>query len=464
MSKRSRENKRLRKLAAAVNNINKEPIIGSFEQRADAIIKADIAAKGGNNGHVDIRLPLHYSGYPGTIWGNGWRNPADKESKQVDVDYRPIDHEKDKSVFNVISDDIITGECPIAKTPKVYVTTRLWNEWIALAEDYSTEWLAYLTGQFVKDDKGTRYEIRKMYFPPQIAHASHVDVDDDFTGYLPNTIGAIHSHVEMQVFFSGEDLAHSNWPVEIVVNAKGDVKVMIRHQLECGKWIKNYSEVMTVGDSANEKYIASLDKAFEAGELLRQQRVKNKSAAAGYRTPEINQPSQQPLYVTDYTKAASPSTATPILTYDEKEEWHFRINGKPMQWTGTEYKEVVKVNNEWIYVDDPILGSSQVKVNSQAVNAAIDAVVELNEETGQITVSNATGHSNDDGHDMGTRPATQEELDRLMEAEVDAASCYDCGGTGKIEVNDATIECTGCGGSGLKPEYKMGMGWEEGAC
>src|ERR1700722_4716854 len=231
MSKASKARKRAMRLTResqmAANHNNKIGggglITGTMEERVGQIIRQD----NGNNRPVDNRLPIHYGGN-----GHYYSNSMYDTKVSNDIGYKPINHQADKSIFNIKSSDIVEGNCPITKIPKVYVTTRLWNEWICLAEDYPTEWLAYLTGQFVKDDKGSRYEIRKMYFPPQVAHATHVDVDDDFSDYLPNTIGAIHSHVQMGVFFSGEDLAHSNWPVEIVVNAKGEVKVMIRHQLE----------------------------------------------------------------------------------------------------------------------------------------------------------------------------------------------------------------------------------------
>lgn len=444
MSRRSRELKRQRKeaerLAAKINN--GDPVIGDFQTRVSTIIR--------ETGPVDNRLPAHYRDYGGGHMishynGNGNNNG-----------YKRIDQPADDGVFRIAGTDITKGECPIAKIPKVYVNNRLWGEWIALASDYPTEWLAYLTGQFVSDDKGPRYEIRKMYFPPQVAHATHVEVDDDFNSYLPNTIGAIHSHVSMNVFFSGEDLTHSNWPVEIVVNAKGEAKVMIRHLLECGKYIKNYSEILTVGDSADERCVKALDKALEAGDELRKQRIDKLAKENGYRTPEpkVEVDSQQgSLYQT--------KTNHGVVTYDQSSEWHFKINGKPHRWRNKDsrYIEVVKINGQWLDIDSEEID----RLTDPEINGELAAAI-INEETGQITVPDPTGHSTDDGHDLVTRPATQDELDRLIEAEVDAASCIDCGGTGKLDANGTVIECVGCGGTGLKPGYSGAQSFEGYTC
>lgn len=450
MSKRSRERKRLIKLQGQGNQQMGTTIItGTFEQRAEAIIRED-----NQKAVTDSRLPMHYQGmgnghYIGYLPKTdpiGYKQPAIGDSG-----YKTIE-EADKSVFRVVSTDITEGNCPVAKIPKVYVATRVWNEWISLADDYNTEWLAYLTGQFVIDDKGPRYEIKKMYFPPQVAHASHVDVDDDFSAYLPNTIGAIHSHVQMGVFFSGEDLRHSNWPVEIVVNGKGEYKCMIRHQLECGKWIKNYSEILTVGDQSDSRYVAALDKAFESGEQLRQVRVRKQSDNVGYRTPEVNQQPADNVSV----QGKLPLT-TAKFRADNDEEWHFKINGKPHEWrnnaggVGGAYVEVVKVGDKWIFIDDPRLEKltePDATGNSNDVsNEIMEGSIEIDETTGRIVISS---QNSDDGSQI---QATQEELDRLMENEVDSNSCVECGGTGKVDTQVGPVECALCGGMGIKPGY-----------
>lgn len=498
MSKRSRQRNRLLKLQAE-QSVASQLITGNMAERAAAIIKQD----NNNNGHkvkVDNRLPVHYGGPANNnnpvngihyvTHGQPLVKVSTSQLQQADnIGYRLTGDSDDNSIFRVASPDITEGSCPIASIPKVYVDIKLWKEWINLAEDYDTEWLAYLTGQFVKDDNGSRYEINKMYFPPQIAHAAHVDVDDDFSHYLPNTIGAIHSHVKMGVFFSGEDLRHSNWPVEIVVNAKGEYKLMIRHQLECGKWIKNYSDIMTVGDNSDSRYVASLDKAFEAGQQLKQQRYNKVAAAIGYRTPQVDNNSH-PCKVNPFLNHTVTPNNPPSFRKDNDKEWHFRINNKPVEWRecnmegggkSGEYVEVVKVGDKWVFIDDPELIKYPI-VNNVTTDHPSDATgdstelspydsltmaqqaemfkgsIEIDDSTGQITIVG----DNDDGSKMsGIAAASQEELDRLMEQEVDAASCSDCGGTGRIMTNGANIECTGCGGSGLKPGL-YGMGGYEG--
>jgi proteasome lid subunit RPN8/RPN11 len=473
MSKRSKARRRQMEAERLARLVKDTPITGHFEERVTEIAATE--ANGQQVGHgtvappVDRRLPVYYHGNGHYVSsGNdshqqqlGWfRGQASPNVKLSDIGYKPIGHDSDKGIFRVNSADITEGQCPIAKIPKVYVAARLWNEWISLAEDYNTEWLAYLTGQFVKDDRGPRYEIRKMYFPPQVAHSSHVDVDDDFTEYLPNTVGAIHSHVGMAVFFSAEDLRHSNWPVEIVVNAKGEAKVMIRHQLECGQWIKNYSEILTVGDASDNRYVMALDKAFESGERLRQARVKDKQVAVGYRTPEID----------NSVSVSNPSRPT-IASYDPNKEWHFHINGRPHRWNEKleQYVEVVKVDGKWVDKEDEKVNVIKTPLNSLTMAEQEDimsASVEIDENTGQIIMTRDT--NSDDGSQVditdatGTRPATQEEIDRMMEAEVDSVSCGECSGTGKVDSNNGDmivqIECVSCGGTGLRPE----IGWPGG--
>ena len=182
-----------------------------------------------------------------------------------DVGYRKIE---DQTTFRCDSEDV-TAACPIHKVPEIYVNRLMFNQWIGLAEDFDVEWLAYLEGAF--DAEKNRYNITKMYFPPQTANGAHVDVDDDFEP-LPGTVGAVHSHVKMSVFFSQEDMRHSNWPVELVVNAKGEIKAMVRSKLECGKFAKYESKVWLTGDASHNGFKSSLEKAFDRGKKLEEMR------------------------------------------------------------------------------------------------------------------------------------------------------------------------------------------------
>lgn len=134
----------------------------------------------------------------------------------------------------------LTG-CPIAVKPKVKIPYHLFRKWIWLAEQFDTEWIAYLYGQEVPGEPGT-IEITDHYFPKQRATPAHCEAEDNEV--LPGTIAAVHSHVGMQVFFSQEDQAHFNWPIELVINRRGEIKANGRSKLECGRFHRGEAEVV----------------------------------------------------------------------------------------------------------------------------------------------------------------------------------------------------------------------------
>ena len=134
--------------------------------------------------------------------------------------------------------------CPIAAKAKVYVPIDLYNKWIYLAGQFKTEWIAYLKGH-AKADKKDEYEITDMYFPKQRASAAHCEAEDG--EIQEDTIAAVHSHVGMNVFFSGEDEAHFNHNIELVVNNKGEILATGRTQLECGRYHRGPADIYFTG-------------------------------------------------------------------------------------------------------------------------------------------------------------------------------------------------------------------------
>ncbi len=122
--------------------------------------------------------------------------------------------------------------CPIAPKAVVMVSADLANSWICLARRFDTEWIGYLLGE--RD--GDVFSVHDTYFLPQVAGAAHCDNVDTRGAIRKGTIGAIHSHVSMDTFFSQTDLDHANWPLEIVVNRKGSVLAATRVRLGCSKY------------------------------------------------------------------------------------------------------------------------------------------------------------------------------------------------------------------------------------
>lgn len=130
--------------------------------------------------------------------------------------------------------------CPIAKKANVQIPISMFNNWIFLAEQLDTEWIAYLTGELTEGTEN-EYVIDGMYFPQQKANGAHVEAED---GEIKDrTIAAVHSHVGMNVFFSKEDQDHFNHNVELVVNRKGEILAVGRVKLECGRFHRGQADI-----------------------------------------------------------------------------------------------------------------------------------------------------------------------------------------------------------------------------
>lgn len=172
---------------------------------------------------------------------------------------------KDKFTFTCASNEI-ADKCPIAETPDIHVPRLMWDTFIELADACDTEWIALLLGRLPGPDQKVA-EITGFYFPPQTATSTSVDIP---TGIVPKAgvIGAIHSHVDMSAFFSGTDKAHSNWPLEIVINSKGNYDALIRYELKCGSFTKQQTKVLLLGDKPDPPMWPELSKAFSLGAKL----------------------------------------------------------------------------------------------------------------------------------------------------------------------------------------------------
>jgi len=140
---------------------------------------------------------------------------------------------EDDDVFYCDEVEEVTRACPIYKgRPTLSISPTLLSSLIGLAGRMREEWLAYLKGRYsVRTGRG---RITSVYFPPQEVSAAHCEPDNH---YRPRrgTIGVIHSHAEMEAFFSTTDVKHMNWPVEIVINSRAEYQLMARVRLRCGE-------------------------------------------------------------------------------------------------------------------------------------------------------------------------------------------------------------------------------------
>lgn len=240
--------------------------------------------------------------YGGDDSGYGYQGGY--QSSKKDENTFTTEPAPDTEVFHCEESNEIIGICPIATTPTILVPSLTWDHWMKLADRIATEWIAHLIGHIGANSKGEpAYIIERYYFPPQTASGAHVEVP---TGYSPRAgvIGAVHSHVRMGVFFSATDIKHSNWPVEIVINAKREFEAVVRHPLKCGIFAKNKAEVFLTGENMPEGVIKALDTAFDQGKALEEQR----------RVPRQPEPTQQSLPLA--TVADSPTVPSSIAPED----------------------------------------------------------------------------------------------------------------------------------------------------
>ena len=178
-----------------------------------------------------------------------------------------------KHVFNCADEDGGIGDvtdCSIAPIPKIWVRARLWHELVELAGKYDHEWLAYGIG---KVGRHAAY-IKEVYFPKQSVSAATVRRSPESGEILPATIASIHSHVRMAAFFSQTDVEHANWPVEIVLNARGEYKASMRVKLACGRFKRQDGRVQLrqkesklatkLQEELGKKVEASVTKSYKA--------------------------------------------------------------------------------------------------------------------------------------------------------------------------------------------------------
>ncbi len=272
MSKRSRARKAAALLAAVSsnNNNNNGSGVGQGNSVPGGLVGAAFRNQNGQATAADIDFLIRMSreakgkdGYSGMSHTHS--NPTFKGTG----DSRFTFYKKDEAVFHCAEASEIVAKCPLNPlVPHILIPITMWDCFLSCCKEYDTEWIALLIGKLGKDSTGAAaYIIDKFYFPPQTASGAHVDVP---TGVKPKpgTIGAIHSHVNMGVFWSGTDTAHSNWPVEIVINRKEEYESLSRYQLKCGEWAKGKSEVRLTGSYVNHAIDAQVKAAFAAGDSL----------------------------------------------------------------------------------------------------------------------------------------------------------------------------------------------------
>lgn len=190
--------------------------------------------------------------------------------------------------------------CPVVGEPVVEVPRWMYEEWVCLADEVETEWITYLIGEM----RPAGAVIEAFYFPPQVASGAHVAQPRDEFRPQPRTMGATHSHVRMSAFWSKTDEDHANWPVEIVVNAKGESKCRVRLQLECHRYARIDSKIKLTGSwQRPSTWRTALEQALEDGK--RPQPL----------TPTDPAPSLPASPISEQSLSDGPETADELMDY-----------------------------------------------------------------------------------------------------------------------------------------------------
>lgn len=358
---------------------------------------------------------------------------------------------REEGVFCVESNEV-TGKCPLnPPVPHVLVDFKTWACWMNLAKEIKTEWIAFLKGRFGKDSKNEDcYIIESFYFPPQTASGAHVDVP---TGVRPKpgVIGAVHSHVSMGVFFSGTDLAHSNWPVEIVINDKENYKAAVRYQLKCREWAKtDDAKVFLTGSKVSAVILKSIETAFTEGLEI----------SKGLKVPATVHPDDQ-------AEVAEALIALPVASQPLSQA----SESKPNASTDNSFYSSAK----WCVCGHSMYRHRREVGDCEAQGCKCVAYLSQEEDykSRSKSASSTTDTSNEDGEDgthslpfptspsqgssngsAGPSSPSSENTSQGDDMPEDPMLCTPCQGTGWVEniqggEVEGTKECPTCNGDGL---------------
>lgn len=159
--------------------------------------------------------------------------------------------------------------CPLITKemrPRVNIPYEMWKKWCYWAKNIKTEWLAYLIGDVIPRSEANPFggwQLTDLWIPKQRVTSSHVTVsEDDLRNLRPGTIGDVHSHVSMGVFFSAEDQKHFNHEVHIVVNSREEVTSSVRIKLDCHRTSRSEGRLMLIGGAEDAALEAEMTSQF----------------------------------------------------------------------------------------------------------------------------------------------------------------------------------------------------------
>ncbi len=136
-------------------------------------------------------------------------------------------------------------DCPIVKEQSIFIKPELWYALVELTKRTDNEFLVFLLGNL------ERKEITDLYFPKQTVSPTLCSA---LPGeMLPNTIGALHSHVGMGAFFSQTDKDHMHAPLEIVINRRAEYACLVETTLDCGRTARVKGKIYFIHPDYHER-------------------------------------------------------------------------------------------------------------------------------------------------------------------------------------------------------------------
>jgi len=178
--------------------------------------------------------------------------------------------------------------CSEVQPQKLIIKPEAWSKIVYLAKNIDSEWLAYGIG---KDNV-----IEDIYIPHQKVTGTHCEEDNGSVKEKPNNIVCwIHSHADMNVFWSSTDeTTYKQYPFSMVVNKKLEYKVIQRAKTPCGKYIMLDTDIQVMYPEIDEEFKKLVQERIEkeTATLWREERetiweVKNRLQSQGYDVEDV---------------------------------------------------------------------------------------------------------------------------------------------------------------------------------
>lgn len=150
-------------------------------------------------------------------------------------------------------DEVENGKCPYSKEQEVFFDVGVWQKIQELTRQVDDEWIGYLIGEF----KDMKARITDLAIPEQyVSGASCESLEGDPP---KGTVGWVHSHDDMGVFYSGtDDVTNQQHFISLVVNKKSEYKLTAMMRLPCKAKIQVPAKLILMSGIDVSEFIKSV--------------------------------------------------------------------------------------------------------------------------------------------------------------------------------------------------------------